>query len=732
MKKFCLGIYLSLFMAVTFCAGHEQDSIQKEKVYRILPLIINMPKIEPLGILPEVKGTFINGGRKTELLIPANSDYAPAQRYGRQVFARAAGFFTYDMDGTGNQMNVSARGLDPHRSWEFNVRANGILTNSDMYGYPASHFNIPMEAIESVEIIRGAGALQYGAQFGGMINYQLRRPDTNSHFTLHTVNTIGSYGLFANYTQASGKINDIEYSAWFARRGSDGYRQNARSDYQGQGLQLWYKPMEKMSIQLSFMHSEYLTQVPGPLNDSMFAIQPRMSTRARSFYQPDIYIPALTLHWNPDTSLAISITASHLSGARNSILFDRPALIKDSINVATMAYNSRQVDIDNFNSTTIEARIRYLWQVDDLQIQTAAGIQLLYNKMQRRQLGVGSTGSDFDLQLKPGTDWQRNLWYDTKNIAFFAENRVLFSNGVSLYAGIRFESGNTDMTGNIIYYPADQVPNTIKHSFPLLGGGIAWKPAHGEYEFYANITQAYRPVLFKDIIPSNIYEITDSTLKDARGYTAEAGFRGKKAFFRWDITLFHILYQNRMGAQARPDSLNPLTVLRTNIGNSVHNGIELYAAYELPLANFNSISVFTASSYLDARYQDAVVRKGQQNIDISGNQVESAPEWNIRAGLTCVWRPMSITILYSTISSTFADPLNTVKPDANGAVGAVPGYDLLDIQATIRVTDNCVIRAGINNVLNKSYFTKRPAMYPGPGIWTSDGRNYSITTEFTL
>ncbi len=82
----------------------------------------------------------------------------------------------YDMDGSGNQINVAIRGLDPHRSWEFNIRQNGLITNSDMYGYPASHYSMPLEAVQSVEIINGTAALQYGAQFGGMINYTLKDP----------------------------------------------------------------------------------------------------------------------------------------------------------------------------------------------------------------------------------------------------------------------------------------------------------------------------------------------------------------------------------------------------------------------------------------------------------------------------------------------------------------------------------------------------------------------------
>ncbi len=109
------------------------------------------------------------------------------------------------MDGTGNQTNISTRGLDPHRGWEFNIRADGIMTNSDMYGYPASHFSLPMEAIGRVELVRGTGAHQYGAQFGGMLNYVLKQPDTTKEFSLETVNSVGSCWLAGTYRRSAEK-----------------------------------------------------------------------------------------------------------------------------------------------------------------------------------------------------------------------------------------------------------------------------------------------------------------------------------------------------------------------------------------------------------------------------------------------------------------------------------------------------------------------------------------------
>ena len=100
--------------------------------------------------LPSVKETYIFAGKKTEVIhldqINANTvDNSP-----RQIFSKIPGIFVYEDDGTGNQISISSRGLDPHRSWEFNVRQNGIMTNTDIYGYPASHFIPPVEAVDRI------------------------------------------------------------------------------------------------------------------------------------------------------------------------------------------------------------------------------------------------------------------------------------------------------------------------------------------------------------------------------------------------------------------------------------------------------------------------------------------------------------------------------------------------------------------------------------------------------
>ena len=102
----------------------------------------------------------------------------------------------WENDGSGIQVGVASRGLSPNRSWEFNVRQNGYDISSEVYGYPESYYAPPMEALAKIEVIRGAASLQYGPQFGGVLNYQIKKGNPYKPLTFETQQTIGSYGLF--------------------------------------------------------------------------------------------------------------------------------------------------------------------------------------------------------------------------------------------------------------------------------------------------------------------------------------------------------------------------------------------------------------------------------------------------------------------------------------------------------------------------------------------------------
>ncbi|MEP7323194.1 MAG: TonB-dependent receptor [Saprospiraceae bacterium] len=697
-----------------------------------------LPAITILGVqikqdisrLEPVKSTYIYSGKKTEVLELADKNAALTEKYGRQIFAKVPGIFVYDMDGTGNQMNISTRGLDPHRGWEFNIRKDGVITNSDMYGYPASHYNIPMEAVERIEIVRGTGSLQYGAQFGGNLNYISKQPDSTKLFAFESINTIGSYGLVSTYNGASGKWGKFRYSAWLNKKWITGYRDNSDSQYDSEAFSLFYDASKNLHLKLEWAHSNYIIHLAGPLNDSMFHANPQMATRSRNYYNPNIHVPSLTINWKITPSTEIQFVNSAVIGARNSVLFDKPATTVDAINPITLQYANRQVDIDHFNSFTSELRMVHSYKFLKFRNTITGGIQYMNNDLHRQQLGKGNTASDFDLTLvTPG--WGRDLNYKTGNIAFFAENRWMITKKFSINTGFRTEVGQTDMTGTITYYSENEIPNQISHKFPLFG-------ISGQYNLtrtinlYGGWSQAYRPVIFKDIIPASVFEVSDKNLKDAYGSNSELGFRGTWHSLKWDVTGFYLQYDNRLGTLAQSDNAGNLIIYRTNIGDSRTKGIEFFLQNDIYHGHNSSISVFTSTSYMDARYQNATVRADNKNVNIDGNKVESVPVWMSRNGITYKYRNISASALYSYTSESFADALNATKPSTTGATGLVPSYQLLDLNLAVKISEQVKVQINANNILNEIYFTKRPQFYPGPGIWPSDGRTFSGTVSIKL
>ncbi|MCF2505182.1 TonB-dependent receptor [Dyadobacter sp. CY107] len=730
---FTLHSYIALIfctlLSVNLVAQTDTTSTASQRTHFLRELNVIDYRSRLTESLPEVRGTYLFAGKRSEVLTLRNMDANIADKNGRQLFARVPGVFVYDMDGTGNQLNIATRGLDPHRSWEMNVRQNGVITNSDMYGYPASHYSAPMESISQIELVRGTASLQYGAQFGGMLNYVTKQADTTRKISLESINSVGSYGLLSSYNAVGGRARKWTYYVYHYNRQSAGYRNSGRSTANAQLASIQFQATKTLALKAEVGRSAYIYKIPGPLTDSMFHQNPKQATRERNFFNPDIWVPSVHFDWKISDRTRLTIVNSAVLGNRNSVQFDALAHIKDVVHPETGQFKPRQVDIDGFKSLTSELRILHQYELFGVLSTLTSGIQIMRNDLHRRQLGQGTTGSDFDLTVtKP---FGRNLHYKTKNAAFFIENQLRLTSKLTVSPGLRIENGITRMSGTISYYQPENVPNKIRHQFVLLGINGQYN-IHQDLQLYGGWSQAYRPVLFRDIVPASIYEKADDKLKDASGYNSEIGLKGSYKGFHFNVGLFNLVYRNRMGNLVVGDENGQTQILRTNVGNSRNKGVEVLI--EGPLANFGKLQMtwFSSTSHMDARYRNAQISAGKENKRIDGNKVESAPDWTSRNGVTAAYSTFRFTIQYSYVSQTFSDALNTSVPQATGAKGTVPSYNLWDLNASWQITSGISARMSVNNLLDKSYFTKRPTSYPGPGIWPSDGRTAVISLAINI
>lgn len=145
-----------------------------------------------VGSLPDIEGAYLFSGKKTEVVRLDSLHANTAQNIARQILGRIPGANFSETEGSGFPSNgIGFRGLNATQSVEVNTRQDGVNIAADLYGYPETYYVPPMEAVDRIEIVRGASALQYGPQFGGAINYVLRDAKLNTPLTVTAQQTGG-------------------------------------------------------------------------------------------------------------------------------------------------------------------------------------------------------------------------------------------------------------------------------------------------------------------------------------------------------------------------------------------------------------------------------------------------------------------------------------------------------------------------------------------------------------
>jgi Fe(3+) dicitrate transport protein len=681
--------------------------------------------------LPEIVGTNIYAGKKNALIVMDNVQGNVATNTMRQVLAKIPGIHIWESDPSGIQIGIAARGLSPNRSWEFNVRQNGYDIAADPFGYPEAYYNPQLQAVQRIEIVRGAGSLQYGPQFGGLVNYILRNgSDIKKPFTFETQQTIGSNAMFNSYNAIGGKTEKIHYYTFFDHRSGDGWRENSRYFTDQAFATLTYKLSQKFSLTGEIMRSHIRSQQPGGLPDQLIEKNAQESLRSRNWFDITWTTPALIANYKINERTRWNTKLYATIGNRNSVGYLQNILVKDSINPATNEYNNRTLNADEYRNYAIESRIITNYHVGNMDNTLSGGIRLYTGKTYRRANGEGSTGSDYNMEVTG--DFGRDVTFGSENAAAFLESIFKINERLIFIPGIRYEwlkgtaSGRNGFEANGSPIILQDISRS--RSFLLAGAGAEYHLTPTS-EFYANYMQAYRPIQFANLQAAPTTDVVDPDLKDARGYNIDLGYRGKiKNYLQFDVSTFYLQYNNRVGTVTVDNPGNTPSSYRliTNVGASTSKGIESYIEFNpvkaFSATNKTDLIIFTSYSYLDATYSG-----DHKNADTKGNKVENAPANIFRGGITAGYKNLLFTTQLSFVGETYSDANNTRQIAANGQTGLIPSYTLLDLSASYKFSNGVNIKAGINNLLDERYFTRRAGGYPGPGALPGDGRTFFVS-----
>ncbi|NHM06662.1 TonB-dependent receptor [Flavobacterium sp. CYK-4] len=743
MTKYLLpAIFLSLFVK-----SYAQTPIQKKDSIVVLHTVNITAKEQSPERLPEVKNNVLFSGKKNEVIQLDNINGNFATNNAREIFSRVPGVTVWENEGSGIQVNIAVRGLSPNRSWEFNTRQNGYDISSDVFGYPEAYYNPPMEAVESLQIVRGGASLQFGPQFGGMLNYVLKREHTKK-FSFETQTTVGSYDMISSYNAIGGNYKKWSYYLYNDIRSGNGWRKNNRYNVRNTHAFVAYRFTEKTKLSAEYTNMDYKMQQPGGLTDAQFEDNPRQSLRERNWFGTPWNVFALQLDTQLSDHLTWNTKFFGLVSQRNSVGFTSAANTPDAINPATDSYANRRVDRDHYENFGLETRSIYKFNLGKIKNNLAFGVRAYQAKTQRQQEGKGTTGSGYDLSIEG--DFARDLDFKTQNLAFFAENQFKVTEKLSITPGLRYENIRSEASGQFGVNAGNPVwlaPTSLKRSQPLFGLGLEYKLR--TTNFYTNISQAYRPVLFSDLTPPAVTDVIDPNLKDADGFNADLGYRGTyKKILNFDLGVFYLSYNNRIGGVRQFVNNDPTQgtyLYRTNLGETISKGIESFVNVNITelfgvKKAYGNLDAFASMSFIDARYTDfkTYTTSGTapdisiQESNLSGNRVENAPRYIHSFGLSWGTKAFSTTLQYRLSGKIYTDANNTENPSANGTTGLLDGYRLLDWSAEYQFLNFYNIKAGINNLSNESYATRRSGGYPGPGILPGDARTFYLSLGMKL
>ena len=725
---------------------YEQDvnQLKSSDLIYLKPLVENLDEIEiivrnekvfSLERLSAVEGTSIFEGKKSEVILVDQSMANLASNNSRQIFSQVAGLNIYQNDDAGLQLNIGGRGLDPNRTSNFNTRQNGYDISADVLGYPESYYTPPAEAIKNIQIVRGAASLQYGTQFGGLVNFVLKEPKINQKQEVVIRNSLGSNNLFTNFTSFKGSSGKFRYYSYFNFKQGDGFRKNSFFNSKNLFLKTIYDFSKKSKLSFDLTYFTYLTQQAGGLNDTMFASDPFQSNRKRNWFSVDWLLYNLTFNHNFRSNKSFSINLFGLNAKRYALGFRVNRVDQIDSN------GPRDLIYGDFKNMGLETKFLNNYKLFQKESIFVLGSKLYFANNESQQ-GPGSDNSDADFHFYndefPNYNNQSSYKYPNQNISLFGENIIKISNKMSVTPGFRLEYINTKAKGNFERIIQDAALNVIQHDtiyenrknerlFLLTGLGLTYD-INKEIEAYSNFSQNYRSVTFADISTVNPAYAIDPEISDENGYTFDFGLRGNfENNVNFDASFFHLAYNNRIGFVQKLFDDGNVKAYRTNTGDAKIYGLENLIDFNLKkIVGMNSKYIFNTFfnfSFIQSEYTSS------NEPGVEGNEVEFVPKYNFKYGLKFGYKNFTSYLQYSYLSSQFSDSSNSIESNLSGVVGEIPAYSILDISLNYKL-GRFKFESGVNNLLNNYYFTRRATGYPGPGIIPSPPRNYYFTLQY--
>jgi TonB-dependent siderophore receptor len=180
-----------------------------------------------------------------------------------ELLSREAGLHVRQTTGSPDRAVLDIRGMGDTAGSGVVVMIDGLKVNSpDMAGQNLG--SVPVEAIQRIEVVRGAGSVVYGnGAVGGVVNIITKEERKEPGGSVS-----GAYGSYSAYDLSAaygGRHKDLRFDFRAGRRDSEGYRNNGFYRASDVSLDAGYQLSEKIDFTLSGAYHEDAYGLPGPV-----------------------------------------------------------------------------------------------------------------------------------------------------------------------------------------------------------------------------------------------------------------------------------------------------------------------------------------------------------------------------------------------------------------------------------------------------------------------------------
>lgn len=574
--------------------------------------------------------------------------------------------------GSAVSLNIGVRGLTGRYSPRSTVLLDGVPLAVAPYGQPQLSFApLSLANIDSVDVVRGGGAVRYGPQnVGGIINFNTRAIPNETGFkgsvSLRRNAYDGDGSAASGNTQASvylGQQSDSGLGLALLYSGLRGSDWRAGSDEKLDDVAIKFRQELGIGGELygKLSHFEVRSMTPGGLTVAQYQADPFQNTRPTDFWSGRRQGLDLGYLNTLSATQEVEVRAYYNDSTRQSSLINT-------------ARTQNTVQPRDYRVLGLEPRYTQRLRWGAVAHDVTVGYRFIRERgSDNTYTQVVATGPN------SATTSFRNA---TDAHAVYIDDKIAVGDW-RITPGVRFEhitSHRDDVSSGGRF--------DVKNDKSLPSLNVAHLLSR-ELTLFGNYSTSFGPV-------QNIQlnsQTAANPLKPELARTYELGSRYQGGPWTTELTVFRLNFDN----QIQQVSGSSPAVFQ-NIGATKHQGVESALSYAFdkagPLAGLEAYANYTWTKAL----QDSGTTAGRDVPFYSRNTDTVGARYALGG-----W---ALNLSTTHQSAQYADNANTVAENAAATVGRIPGYRLWNLQASWQPFSRGSVDVGVNNVADKRYYTR--------------------------